>query len=94
MINLRYVALLQGIVVETADGRMQTLPSRLYVNRFPESFFVPSQRFVDIHGICPSPSGQPRSPARRLRAWKSRAPTAPRWICMIVAISFCAKSRK
>ena len=36
----------------------------------------------------------PRSPARRVRAWKSRAPTAPRWICMMVATSFCLKPQK
>jgi hypothetical protein len=37
---------------------------------------------------------QAASFSRRLRAWERRAPTVPRWICMISAISFCLKRSK
>ena len=55
---------------------------------------VQGRRDLPPIGELSYPSDQPTISARRLRAWKSRAPTAPRWICMMVATSFCLKPQK
>ena len=58
----------------------------------PVSGPAPTRSSVVQHGS--DQPDQAASSARRLRAWKSKAPTVSRWMCMIAAISFCLKRSK